>query len=137
MKTLIRIWNSHKLVRYIVWWGSAAIIDIVFLWFFTEYLHIYYLVSQILAFVFSFTYGFFFQKYYTFRDKSNSYTKQLMSFLVFQLLWLLIWLIVLKYSVQYFWLHYILWSIIAKWIVFIRNYIMNNYFNFSNQWWKK
>ena len=109
----------------------AALIDLFFLWFFTDLLHIYYLISQVLAFMISFTFGFYFQKYLTFRNYEKKKMKQATYFLVFQLIWLVIGLIILKASVEYVGIHYLLGAVIAKWVVFLRNYFMNKKYNFT------
>lgn len=62
--------HNSKLIRYGIGGGLAALVDLFFLWFFTHFFGIYYLISQALAFVISFTCGFYFQKYLTFRDFS-------------------------------------------------------------------
>ncbi len=131
-----KIRHNSKLIRYAIGWGLAALIDLFFLWFFTDLIGVYYLTSQVFAFIISFTFGFYFQKYLTFRDYSGKQVKQAGIFLVFQLLGLGINLLILKGLVEHFGLHYLIWSVIAKWVVFVWNFVMNHYFNFSGKQWK-
>ncbi|MEI8091672.1 MAG: GtrA family protein [bacterium] len=51
-------------------------LDLLMLYFFTDVCHIYYLYSAILAFIISLSFGYFFQKYLTFRDFSNKHLQQ-------------------------------------------------------------
>ncbi|MBP6910868.1 GtrA family protein [Patescibacteria group bacterium] len=88
--------HNTRLIRYAIGGGLAALIDLFFLWFFTDVMHIYYLTSQVFAFVISCVFGFYFQKYLTFRDYSNKQMKQASAFLFFQVIGLGINLIILK-----------------------------------------
>lgn len=127
------IWTNSKLIRYGIGGGLAALIDLFFLWLFTDVLDIYYLTSQALAFLISFTFGFYFQKYLTFRDFSGRHWRQALVFLLFQVLGLGINLLILKGAVEYRGMHYLIGSVLAKGVVFIWNFVMNHYFNFSQK----
>lgn len=122
---------SSKFIRYMLWGVTAAVIDLLFLSFFTEFLWLYYLFSQICSFCIAFCYSFWFQKRITFRDNSDNHLLQGAKFLLFQLIWLWINLVILHYIVQTRWGHYLMWSILAKGVVFFRNFSMNKWFNFS------
>lgn len=131
-----KIRNGSKFIRYAVGGWLAALIDLFFLWVFTDQLGIYYLTSQALSFLISFTFGFYFQKYLTFRDFTGRHGVQALLFLFFQIIGLGINLVILKWAVEYLGIHYLIGSIIAKGVVFIWNYIMNHFFNFSGEKWK-
>lgn len=59
-----------KIVRYVISGGTAAVIDLSFLYLFVEYLKIWYLLSAVIAFLIAFTISFTLQKFWTFKDKS-------------------------------------------------------------------
>jgi putative flippase GtrA len=59
-------------VKYVVSGGSAAIVDIVALYVFTDLFGIWYILSAILAFISAFFVSFLLQKYWTFKDNSNT-----------------------------------------------------------------
>lgn len=131
MKWLIKKIIKYKIVRYSIWWGLAAIIDLLCLRTFTDILWLYYLISAIGAFIISLSFGYIFQKYITFQNLSDKHLLHGWLFLIFQWVgqWLymgLLWLWVHK-----LWLYYMYVAFVAKGIVFIRNYISNNYFNFK------
>jgi len=78
MKTLTNFLNKGleffvpnryaKLGRYIMSGGTAAAVDIGFLFIFTSVFHIWYLLSAILAFLIAFCVSFVLQKFWTFDD---------------------------------------------------------------------
>ncbi len=124
----------RKISKYALGGGIAAIVDLLFLYIFTDIVGIYYIYSQVLSFIISFFVGFYLQKYVTFQNKHKQYFMQMVLFLVFQLLWLGINLLILNIAVEHLWVHYLFWSVIAKGIVFIRNFVMNYFFNFRQEW---
>ena len=119
-----------KFIRYIIGGGLGAVINVFFLWFFTDITGIYYIVSAILAFIISVTSWFFFQKYITFQNTSKQHFKQLFWFFVFQWVGLLIDLFLLRLLVDKWWFYYLYVSIFNKWVIFIRNFAMNHFFTF-------
>jgi putative flippase GtrA len=50
---------------------------------------------------------------------------------MFALLWLALNLWIMYVCVDYFHVYYMYSAVVAKWIVFFRNYSMNKWFNFS------
>jgi putative flippase GtrA len=124
----------QKRIKYYIIWGTiAAMIDLVVLYIFTDVVGVNYMISQIIAFIISFVVGFWFQKYITFDDQSSKkIVSQGLLFLLFQWIGLVINLLVLYVAVEYWWIYYMIWSIIAKWIVFIWNFVMNYCFNFKS-----
>lgn len=122
----------HKLLRYAIWWGLGALIDLVALRFFTDVVGIYYLISSVLAFCISVSFGYFFQKYITFQDHQNKHLEQLTKFAVFQGIGQLINMALLRLLVSHLGWRYLGVAVINKAIIFIRNFVMNQLFNFSS-----
>lgn len=120
-----------RIVRYGIGWWIAAMIDLLFLYFFTDVIGIRYIFSQVLAFIISFSFWFWFQKHITFEKKDGDAYRQGKLFFFFQVCWILINLIILWIVVELFWAHYLIGSVIAKWVVFVWNYLMNAKFNFK------
>ncbi len=131
MRRLIDRAYSYTFIRYSLGWGLAALLDLFLLYFFTDKLGIYYLYSAILAFIISVSFAYFFQKYITFRDYSNKHLVQWSLFLAFQLVGQAVYMSLLRVGVDILYIHYMLVAILAKWIVFLWNYIANHYFNFK------
>lgn len=128
---LVKRLFGYKIIRYSIWGGLAALIDLLFLWIFTDVLWLHYLFSAIWAFVISFTFGYIFQKYVTFRNYSKKHVLQWWLFLLFQLIGQGMYMLMLWIGVDHLHVYYMLVAVIAKWIVFLRNYISNHYFNFK------
>ena len=57
-------------IKYVISGGSAALTDIILLYFFTEIVDIWYLASSVLAFIAALVVSFMLQKFWTFRDAS-------------------------------------------------------------------
>ena len=131
MRKLIKKILSYEIIRYSIWWGLAALLDLLFLRIFTDIFWFYYLISAIFAFVISLSFGYFFQKYITFKDYSKKHISQWWLFLAFQLVWQWIYMLLLWFLVTKLWRYYMLVAIIAKLIVFVRNYVSNSLFNFK------
>ena len=128
----MKIPSMRKIWFYMIWWVLATAIDMFFLYIFTDVLWVHYLFSQILSFSISLVFGFLFQKYITFQTNTWNSVKQLLLFFLFQLLGLWINLLVLKIAVETFNVYYMIGALLAKGIVFCRNFLMNNFFNFKD-----
>lgn len=131
MKRLIKKLYNYKFIRYSLGGGLAALLDLWLLFIFTDVFNIYYLYSAILAFLVSVSFAYLFQKYITFRNYSQKHLLQWSLFLGFQLIWQSIYMSLLWVWVDILHIHYMFVAIIAKGIVFLRNYISNYYFNFK------
>ena len=131
MRKLIYKIYSYKFIRYSLGWWIAALLDLLLLYIGTDKLGLYYLYSAIFAFVISVTFAYFFQKYITFRNYSKKHLLQGSLFLWFQIIGQIIYMSMLRIGVDTLHIYYMLVAIIAKWIVFLRNYISNHYFNFK------
>jgi putative flippase GtrA len=131
VKNLIKKFISSKVIKYAFWWWIAALIDLFSLYIFVDIFHIYYILWAILAFCVSFLFWFFYQKYITFSNYDKKHISQWILFLVFQLIWLWINILLLYILVDKFLFYYMYVAILNKFIVFVWNYVMNNYFNFK------
>ncbi len=60
-----------RLLRYLISGGTALVLDLGLLYFFTDVLLIHYLTSAILAFVLTFFVSFTLQKFWTFQDNTT------------------------------------------------------------------
>lgn len=128
---LVKRLFAYKIIRYSLGWWLAALIDLFFLWLFTDALGLHYLYSALWAFIISFTFWYIFQKYITFRNYSKNHVLQWWLFLLFQLIGQGMYMLMLWIGVDHMHIYYMYVAILAKWIVFIRNYVSNHYFNFK------
>lgn len=120
-----------KFLLYGVGGAIWALTDLLFLYLFTEYVGLHYLISQLFSFLISFCVWFLFQKHVTFQKKWGALTKQGTLFLVFQVIGIGINMLIMRYLVEYMHIYYVVASVIAKIIVFARNFGMNYRYNFK------
>jgi putative flippase GtrA len=130
-KNLIKKILSQKIVKYFFWWWIAALIDLSCLYLFVDIFHIYLYLWVVLAFCISFLLWFLYQKYITFINYDKKHVSQWTLFLIFQLTWLWINTLLLYIFVDKFWFYYMYVAVLNKFIIFVWNYTMNNYFNFK------
>jgi len=128
---IIKTLFAYKIIRYSLGWWLAALIDLFFLRLFTDVFGLYYLYSALWAFIISFAFWYVFQKYITFRNYSKNHVLQWWLFLLFQLIGQGMYMLMLWIGVDHMHIYYMYVAILAKWIVFIRNYVSNHYFNFK------
>jgi putative flippase GtrA len=89
------------------------------------------LISQVFSFIISFFVGFLFQKHITFQKKWGAIKKQWLRFFLFQVIGIALNMLIMRWLVEYFHLHYLIASVIAKIFVFARNFAMNYKYNFK------
>lgn len=95
------------IIRYLISGSTAALINFSCLYFLTEYLGLWYLYSTSLAFIISFFFGFFLQKFWTFQDQDKAKIhKQMAAYFSLGLMNLavnafLMWILVEKFSLWY------------------------------------
>ncbi len=61
----------YKVFRYVVAGGTAAAVNIGYLYLFTDIFGIWYIISSVFAYIIAFLVSFTLQKYWTFRDYST------------------------------------------------------------------
>ncbi len=123
-----------KFLKYSIWWWLAAVLDLFILWILVEFLDVHYILAAILAFSISLTFGYITQKKFTFENNetdANKHIKYAWIFVVTQIIGLIIYVFLLWVLTEKIWLYYITSAIIAKWIIFIRNFVINYYYNFK------
>ena len=74
LETLTQVLQKYgQFVRFVLAGAFAFTINLVALYFFTDIVGIYYLVSTVLAFLISFSVSFTLQKFWTFQDNSRDH----------------------------------------------------------------
>lgn len=126
----MRFFLTYSIVWYFIGGSLSTAIDLLLLYFLTDVVWLYYLMSQVLAFAVAFVFAFSFQKYVTFRFFQWSVLRQWGLFLLFQLIGLLINIVWLWLWVAVFSWYYMYVAVFLKWLVFLRNYSMNRIYTF-------
>ncbi|HEY4527092.1 MAG TPA: bifunctional glycosyltransferase family 2/GtrA family protein [Candidatus Paceibacterota bacterium] len=114
-----------KIFRFLAIGTNAALIHIITLYLFTEYAHLWYIYSTVLAFVVAFVFNFSMQKYWVF--KSAEHAKIPVQFplhLVVALINLCINVLLLYLFVEYLGLWYVLAQALASAIIAIETFVL-------------
>src|SRR3989344_1864954 len=111
---------SHKIVRYIISGGTAALVSLGFLYAFTEWFGFWYLISSIIAFAGGFVVSFTLQKFWTFEDRrTDTLNKQLISYLGVAFGGLITNVLLMYFMVEFWGLWYILAQILSIGVIAI------------------
>jgi len=72
-RVTLAVWGErHKILRYLFSGGIAFGVDFFFLYIFTEWVGLYYLVSVVFAFLIAVVVSFILQKFWTFQNNSKT-----------------------------------------------------------------
>lgn len=119
-----------EILRYLLVGGFCAILDLLLLYVFVSYLHIWYLYAATLSFLTIILLGYFAQKYFTFRNYENNHKKQLAVFFAVAGIGLLLNTFFMFLFVSFFGIWYILSSVITKVVVLAWNFSANKKITF-------
>ena len=127
--------NLHhfkQLTRYVISGASAAMTDLVILYFLTNYLKIWYLASAVLAYIISFFVSFFLQKFWTFRDgRKDQMNKQMAVYFCVTLTNLGLNTFFMYILVDVFHLWYMLSQVIASGFLAFGSFLIYKFFIFN------
>ncbi len=127
------IGKYYKVAKFIIVGGTSAITAITILFLLTHFLHVWYLLSSGIAFLFAFFVSFLLQKFWTFGDRGmETITKQLFSYSVIILCNLTLNTTALYLLVEYAHLHYVVAQIIVGGIISIMSYFFYERYIFSS-----
>lgn len=131
--TLFRLICCHKTgIKYVFSGGTAALVDLIFLYFLTDIIGIWYVYSAAAAFAASLVTSFVLQKFWTFRDNSFRHIKkQFVIYIVlgainFFLTPALLYIIVEKFHVWY-----LLGAVFVMGALAMANYLINKFITFK------
>ena len=132
IKFFIKQAYKNKLyIKYIVSGGVATFVDFSLLYFFTDIINLYYLISASIAFLVAFIISFCMQKFWTFRDNNRKkINKQIFLYFLVGIIGLIanyfgIYILVEKYNIWYIFSQAITTSILA-----VGNFLMYRYIIF-------
>lgn len=61
--------NVRRVLRFVITGGSAAVVNLIALYFFTDWFGLWYLASEVFAFIIAFACSFVLQKYWVFQSR--------------------------------------------------------------------
>ena len=118
-------------IRYLFIGGICALADLAILYFLVDILRIWYLTASIVSFIAISFFGYYGQKYFTFKNKSANHKKQLLLFYLMAMASLAINSLSMLFFVSFLGLWYILGSALTKLIVLTWNFIATKYVTFK------
>ena len=121
-----------QFLRYLIAGGFAVAVNLTVLYCLTEFVHIYYLVSAVCAFLVSFCVSFVLQKFWAFRDANRENVHhQMFFYLLLQLANVSLNTALLYLSVTYLHVWYLLAQAIISLLLAIGIYVINRQFIFK------
>lgn len=132
---IYNVLNKHKEgVKYIIAGGVAAVINLSFLYIFTDILHIWYVLSAVLAFIIALCASFSLHKFWTFRENSIERLKGQAIFYIFlSFINLTLNAILIYIMVDIFKLWYMLAQFIIMIAIAVMSFIINKKITFQKQ----
>ncbi|MEN9524559.1 MAG: hypothetical protein RL536_628 [Candidatus Parcubacteria bacterium] len=124
----------EQLIRYFLAGGVVVLVNLSFLYLFTDIFGIYYIISTIYSFLISFVVSFFLQKIWTFGDKDISKvraTKQMMLYLCLQGSCIILNAVLMYVFVEYIHLWYIISQIVISIIIAFCAFLFSRRFIFK------
>jgi putative flippase GtrA len=127
-----RFSKYYKIAKYLISGGSAAFVTLLTSYICTSVLHIFYLISSVLAFLAGFCVSFVLQKFWTFSHKSlDQIHKQLGLYLLVGLINLLINVMLMYVFVSIFGIKYLIGQFLASGLIAIISYPVYKKFIFK------
>lgn len=127
-----QIYRHRTGIKYIFAGGTAALVDLVILYFLTDIIGLWYMFSAIIAFVLALLTSFILQKFWTFRDPTlRRIKKQAIIYAVIGTLNFILNPILLYVFVEKLHVWYMLAAIIVMGTLAIANYLINKFITFK------
>lgn len=120
-----------QFIKFGIVGGLGTLVNIAILYIFTDFFHIYYIASEIIAFIVSGLHNYVLDKVWTFKE--NIEDKAVLKYIQFfsiSVISLVINLIILYILVEFFVLWYILAEIVAIVCAFLSNFAGNKFWTF-------
>jgi putative flippase GtrA len=125
--------KAVKITKYIIAGGTAAVVDLFCLHIFVRYLHLWYLVAAVIAFLVAFCVSFTLQKFWTFKDGSTKVKTQAGVYFGVSIINLCINTLLMYLFVETFSAHYLVAQFIASGILAVSSYFIYSFFIFTDQ----
>lgn len=133
---LIEKFFTREVISYLVFGVLTTLVNFVFYWLFTEVLGIYYLTSNVIAWIFAVIFAYITNKLFVFGSKSwelSIVVKEVLSFGAARILSLLFETGFLTLTVEIFKFPKLIAKIIAAVFVVIINYVASKLFIFKKK----
>lgn len=117
--------SLYKTFRFLVSGGTATFVNIFSLYIFVTYLHIWYVLASVFAFLCGFIISFSMQKFWTFEDHSKeNIKKQFFLFFFTVIVGMILNTIIIFVCVEYFNINYIAGQFISGALIAVLNFFV-------------
>ena len=110
---------------------SGAAINLIALYLIVEFIKLPYIIGAIISYILGITNNFFWNKYWTFNNKSSHYREQYIKYFLISLSSLAVNLVILSILVELFSLWYMISQVIAIIFAGANNYVWNKKITFK------
>ena len=136
---MIKLYKKYQeIINYLIAGGLTVLVTVLSYAFFTKILHIYYIVSNILAWIVAVIFAYVVNRRFVFQSKSSKIArvKEIRNFFIFRLLSLLIDTILMYLLVDIFRINDLISKMIVQIVVIVLNYIFSKFFIFKEKSFK-
>ncbi len=133
---MIKLYKKYQeIINYLIAGGLTVLVTVLSYAFFTKILHIYYIVSNILAWIVAVIFAYVVNRRFVFQSKSSkrARVKEIRNFFIFRLLSLLIDTILMYLLVDIFRINDLISKMIVQIVVIVLNYIFSKFFIFKEK----
>lgn len=118
-------WKHQRVGKYVIAGGTASVVNLFFLYIFTDIFGVWYVLSSVFSFIIAFFLSFTFQKFWTFEDRSTKGMHAQAGLYLAVALGNLAFNTGLIYAfVEYFGIHYLLAQIFSGVIVAVESFFI-------------
>jgi dolichol-phosphate mannosyltransferase len=126
-----------RFIKFGIVGGSGIFVNMGFLWFFTEVVGLYYLISSVLAITFAMINNFIWNDLWTWSDRGEpgvkAYIKRLVKFCMVSSFAAIVGNIVILWILTHFFhLYYLISNLIGIAVGTLLNYTINNFWTFKS-----
>ena len=135
---MIKLYKKYQeIINYLIAGGLTVLVTVLSYAFFTKILHIYYIVSNVLAWIVAVIFAYVVNRRFVFQSKSSkkARVKEIRNFFIFRLLSLLIDTILMYLLVDIFRINDLISKMIVQIVVIVLNYIFSKFFIFKEKEW--
>jgi len=123
-----------QLIKFAFVGAIGTIVNLTILYILTEFFLVYYIISEIFAFIVATINNYILNKFWTFKEKLHEkLIKKYVKYVAISLIALILNICILFILVEYFYLWYILAALLAIFGAFMINFMGNRIWTFNNK----
>lgn len=129
---MLKVYKKYEeIINYLIFGVLTTLVSILSYAFFTRFINLDYVLSNILSWILSVTFAFFTNRKYVFKTSSSNNVKDMFKFYLSRLTSLGIELVIMYILVTLLSLNDMISKIIVQFIVIVLNYVLSKLFVFK------